>query len=94
MSAVSNVTWVCVPCRSTARARGGRHVCPGCGADMVARPYRWRAPRRDNLRAWARIARGDWWWDDRVNERFPARWLPMGAKLKRGKKILGYRIPS
>lgn len=33
--------------------------CPVCHEPTITVPWTWRPPRRSNLRAWKRIARGD-----------------------------------
>lgn len=54
-----NETYVCVPCRRTAKSRV-RPTCPTCQKDMVCAGARWRPPPRADDRAWDRVDAGDW----------------------------------
>lgn len=36
-----------------------------CGEEMQLVSYRWCPPKKNNDRAWKRVARGDWLWDHR-----------------------------
>ena len=52
---------VCVPCRDVSAA----DPCVKCGEATVRAPYKWSPPRKNNDRAWKRIAKGEWLWDRR-----------------------------
>jgi hypothetical protein len=63
---------------------GSRQVCPECRtvdtivvtcahANKVWVSSKWRAPKRNNDRAWKRIAEGDLLWDDGAVQRKAAR---------------------
>lgn len=95
---------VCVPCRkvyggggSSNRnnaSRPGRVAtvapwrCTVCGEPMVEVSYRWRAPRRNNDRAWRRIEQGNWLW-----ERDAKYDLPRGAWFGHRGKRRGRLLP-
>lgn len=48
---------VCVTCRS---------VDMPCSHEKITMSYRWRPPKKNNHKAWKRIAAGDIWWDKRA----------------------------
>lgn len=58
-------TYACLTCR-IAQKRSG-HCARG--HDMVSMGRFWRAPKRNNIRAWKRVASGDHLWHDRSIER-------------------------
>lgn len=56
----------------------GHYVCPTCRTvslthlcehEIIAVSHKWRAPRKDNDRAWKRVAAGDLLWDHRAVEK-------------------------
>lgn len=53
--------YVCVPCRNVI---GHTKACPECGKDREL-TYKWSPPKKNNDRAWKRIAKGEWLWDRR-----------------------------
>lgn len=53
---------VCVPCRYLSRSG---MVCPHCRTDLKAMWPAWRPPKRGDDAAWAKLARGQWLWDER-----------------------------
>ena len=61
--------YVCIPCRETIHTEYPN--CSRCGAPLVQSPYRWSPPRRNDTRAWKRIAKGEWLWDRRRVRRNP-----------------------
>jgi hypothetical protein len=65
-------TYVCVRDRRVSRAGWGgtgSWMCPVCRQPMQHLGYRWRAPKRDDNAAWARIEAGEWLWDRRAIRR-------------------------
>lgn len=58
---VSNGKYVCVPCRNAFK---GVYKCPDCGEEMRYMGKHWRAPRKKNVKAWRRIAKGEVLWED------------------------------
>lgn len=57
MSAGARRTWVCIPCRETARRLiGCPATCPRCSQLMREMYWRWRAPKKSNDKAWAFLA--------------------------------------
>ena len=81
----SNATYVCVPCRRTAKAAGGSPSCQSCAAPMVSAGTRWRPPARGNDRAWALVEQG----------RFLTERAPMGAHRRWGlAPVLPYRVTA
>ena len=59
----TNHTYLCVSCRWVHKAYG---LCPKCGESMRDMGYRWRAPKRTNLKAWRLIEAGDFMWDKKA----------------------------
>lgn len=57
---IQNSISVCVPCRFAAKQTW---KCPHCGLEMAYAGRKWRAPKKNNDRAWKMIAAGDWLWD-------------------------------
>lgn len=57
----SNAVYACVTCRVA--NKGG--AC-GRGHEMRYMGARWRAPRKNDKKAWQRVADGDLLWDDRA----------------------------
>lgn len=60
----SNSKYVCVPCRLVFKQT---HICPTCGESMKYVHPDWRAPKRNNNRAWRRVEKGEWLWDRRAS---------------------------
>lgn len=56
---------VCIPCRLYSPKSDGNGCCAICKGEITSTPYRWSPPKRNNLRAWKRIANGEWLWDRR-----------------------------
>lgn len=48
---------ICVTCRT---------VDLPCSHEKIVVGYRWRPPKKNNDKAWKRIAAGDIWWDKRA----------------------------
>lgn len=57
---VSNSTYCCAGCRFVAK---GMATCPQCSNPMMHMGTKWRAPKKNNDKAWARINCGDFWWE-------------------------------
>lgn len=53
---------VCVVCRTS--FKGGS----GCGHEKIYMSHKWRAPKKDNDKAWKMIEAGDIWWDKKAVE--------------------------
>lgn len=51
-------TFLCVPCRRTAKLTGGG-TCPSCGRALLNMGTRWRPPRRSDRAAWRLLAAGE-----------------------------------
>jgi hypothetical protein len=59
-------TYICVKCRHTARREwvfGVNTKCPK-GHEMIGMNYRWRAPAKNNDKAWKLISMGHFNWED------------------------------
>jgi hypothetical protein len=41
----------------------GFHHCPTCGEEGIKMGTKWRAPKKNNERAWKRVQSGDFLWD-------------------------------
>ena len=65
MNGLQSQTYACVKCR-IAQKRSGH--CSR-GHDMICMGRFWRAPKKNNVKAWQRVAQGDKLWDDRAIER-------------------------
>lgn len=66
---------VCVPCRNPQAVTDGDSHCLKCGSEITYMSgVKWCPPKKNNKRAWKRIANGDWWWDHRRVQRIRARW--------------------
>lgn len=48
---------------STCRIAGKGNICNKPGHVVKSAPTRWRAPKKNNLKAWKQITDGDIWWD-------------------------------
>lgn len=88
---------VCVPCRkvwagggsSNRSNKGDKRIltlapstgCPLCKGETVSVSYRWRAPRRNDDRAWKRIAAGDWLTEQDPKDRTPGWGSHWGARI-------------
>jgi hypothetical protein len=59
-----NLKHVCVACR-----RVHKHPFACEHGPSVIYPSRWRAPRKNDTKAWKRITAGDIWWDNRSKSR-------------------------
>lgn len=57
---------VCVSCRAVGQGGAAHDACAGPVLTVTAR---WRAPRRGNDTAWARVAAGELLWDRRAVQR-------------------------
>lgn len=57
---------VCIPCRNPQARTDGDSHCLKCGSETVHRSLAyWSPPKKNNIRAWKRIAKGEWLWDRR-----------------------------
>lgn len=59
---------ICIPCRDgNPRVvwSGDIWVHDGCGERLTSSPRNWSPPKKNNKRAWKRIANGEWLWDRR-----------------------------
>lgn len=57
---------VCIPCRNPHALTDGDSHCLKCGSDTIYMSgVRWCPPKKNNKRAWKRIANGEWLWDRR-----------------------------
>lgn len=80
-------THLCAPCRVVDKYL---YTCPRCGGSMLDMGTRWRAPKKSNKRAWARVDKGDYWWDDRALAKRAPIWHHQNlGDLKHGKSLLG-----
>lgn len=57
----SNSTFACVFCRLALKSAGN---CRECGAPLKNMGKHWRAPKKNNLKAWKRVASGEIWWEE------------------------------
>jgi len=77
---------VCFGCREL-NPHGNTFVCTdeiysiykdyaihNCGGVIRPAPRHWCPPKKNNDRAWKRVANGDWLWDHRRVQRIGARW--------------------
>jgi hypothetical protein len=66
---------VCIKCRNPQAKTDGDSHCLKCGSETTYRSLQyWSPPKKNNLRAWKRIANGEWLWDRRRVQRVGARW--------------------
>lgn len=56
---------VCIPCRLYLPKRDEGGNCATCKGEVTPTPYKWSPPKHKNVRAWKRIANGEWLWDRR-----------------------------
>jgi hypothetical protein len=61
MPGLQQHTYICIPDRYVSKRDS---PCPHCGEDLLYMGTRWRAPKKGNDRAWKRIEKGDYLWDD------------------------------
>lgn len=66
---MSNYTYACNICRI---ARKGHSDLCAKGHTMKSMGKHWRAPKKNNRKAWQRVASGDALWDDRCKQRSAA----------------------
>jgi hypothetical protein len=55
----SHQKFICIACRT---------VNGACTHAKIVASYRWRPPKKNNHKAWKKIAAGDIWWDKRAIE--------------------------
>lgn len=60
----SNAMVVCPTCRTGRKSRGAA-ICPKCGTSELYWGTRTTLPKKNNHRAWRRIAKGETLWDRR-----------------------------
>lgn len=60
-----NNTYACIICRVALKGSG---QCPGGHASMYM-GTRWRAPKKNNIKAWKKLANGQPLWDDKSVQR-------------------------
>lgn len=63
---MSKRTTICVPCRNVQR---DGQTCALCREPLTSMGWRWRAPKKDDDRAWALIAAGVLLWDRKAMSR-------------------------
>lgn len=88
---------ICVPCREVRGSSRGHWswsgnsgesttICPSCREPMRGMYYNWRAPKKNNTKAWAMIAAGDIWWDkkhvDKKARAAMVRWYKRIGRIK------------
>lgn len=83
-------TYACIECRI---AQKRNPHCPR-GHDMIWMGRFWRAPKKNNIKAWQRVAQGDKLWDDRSIQRKARREANKRAKREAAmKKRMRIRKP-
>lgn len=83
---MNSTVYLCVPCHQVAKASKWDALpphCPRCKAQMKDMGYRWRAPRKGNKKAWARIQAGDFRWDKKVVQYSHHRWDIIKGAMRR-----------
>lgn len=61
---------ICIPCRD-ANPVVNEEFIHNCGERLTASPRNWAPPKKNDKRAWKRIAQGEWLWDRRRVRRNP-----------------------
>lgn len=95
---------VCIPCRDanpSMKFTEDATIHQACGERLTLSPRKWSPPKRNNKRAWKRIANGEWLWDRRRVRRNPPpamyyreSWIrPMNYKKGQG-KVFQDNVPT
>lgn len=83
MSGLQAQTYACIECRI---AQKRNPHCPR-GHDMIWMGRFWRAPKKNNIKAWQRVAQGDKLWDHKAIERKAKREALKQAKQDQANRV-------